>query len=175
MGVALNSLVKGSMTYTKTSSSQILTKHWLPCWSRKVIAFIAESVEWMGTRFFDGIVTVHRLYKTLFLTNHIGPELPYSGELAQSGSKNYSDRPLSLCIYWGVTAIRGIREMVKALEYIEIPHNSPLVGISALKVYCGLNLMGMKKVQYEGFVNRNEIAELLGGSKSRACFISSCA
>ncbi len=37
---------------------QILTKHWLPCWSRKGIAFAAEFVEWIGAKFFDGIVIV---------------------------------------------------------------------------------------------------------------------
>lgn len=102
---------------------QIRTKEWLPSWSRKVIAFIAESVEWMGTRFFDGIVTVTPLiqkrfpsHKTILVQN-----FPILGELAQSGSKNYSDRPLSFAYIGGVTAIRGIREMVKALEYIEIP------------------------------------------------------
>lgn len=72
---------------------QILTKHWLPCWSRKVIAFISESAEWMGTRFFDGIVTVTPLiqkrfpsHKTILVQN-----FPILGELAQSGSINYSD------------------------------------------------------------------------------------
>lgn len=146
---------------------QILTKHWLPCWSRKVIAFISESAEWMGTRFFDGIVTVTPLiqkrfpsHKTILVQN-----FPILGELAQSGSKNYSDRPLSFAYIGGVTAIRGIREMVKALEYIEIPQVKLTLGgnfspeslLREVKSYGG-----WKKVQYEGFVNRNKAAEILG-------------
>lgn len=146
---------------------QILTKHWLPCWSRKVIAFIAESVEWMGTRFFDGIVTVTPLiqkrfpsHKTILVQN-----FPILGELAQSGSINYSDRSLSFAYIGGVTAIRGIREMVKALEYIEIPQVKLTLGgnfspeslLREVKSYGG-----WKKVQYEGFVNRNKAAEILG-------------
>jgi glycosyltransferase involved in cell wall biosynthesis len=150
---------------------QILTKEWLPTWSRKFIAPIAEVIEWVGTKIFDGVIIVapvqqHRFpyHKTIMVQN-----FPIREEFLESNSTNYSKRPPHFAYIGGITAIRGIKEMVKALEYIDNSQvNLILAGeFSAEKLFKEVkSYHGWDKVQYEGLVNRNKVAEILGKAKA---------
>lgn len=150
---------------------QILTKEWLPSWSRKIIASIAELVEWIGAKFFDGIITVTPLiqkrfppHKTILVQN-----FPILGELALIEAKNYANRSPSFAYIGGITAIRGIIEMMKALEYIEDPQIKLILGgeFSPENLYEEVkSYKGWEKVQYEGFVDREKVAQILGETKA---------
>lgn len=150
---------------------QMLTKEWLPSWSRKIIASIAELVEWIGAKFFDGIITVTPLiqkrfppHKTILVQN-----FPILGELALIEAKNYANRSPSFAYIGGITAIRGISEMMKALEYIEDPQIKLILGgkFSPENLYEEVkSYKGWEKVQYEGFVDREKVAQILGETKA---------
>ncbi|WP_286978582.1 glycosyltransferase family 4 protein [Aminobacterium sp. UBA5514] len=151
---------------------QILTKEWLPSWSRKIIASIAELVEWIGAKFFDGIITVTPLiqkrfppHKTILIQN-----FPILGELASmEETENHANHSSSFAYIGGITATRGIIEMVKALEYIEnFQVNLTLAGnFSSENLYEEIkSYKGWEKVQYEGFVSRDKIAKILGEAKA---------
>lgn len=149
---------------------QILTKNWLPLWSRKIIATIAEFVEWIGAKFFDGIVIVapvqqHRFpsHKTIMVQN-----FPIREEFLELDLKNYSNRPPYFAYIGGITVIRGIKEMVKSLEYMANSQvNLILAGkFSTEKLSREIKLLhGWNKVQYEGFVGRKEVVEILKKQK----------
>ncbi|WP_286951915.1 MULTISPECIES: glycosyltransferase family 4 protein [Aminobacterium] len=150
---------------------QIRTKEWLPSWSRKGIAFAAEFVEWIGAKFFDGIVIVapvqqHRFpsHKTIMVQN-----FPIREEFLELDLKNYSNRPPYFAYIGGITVIRGIKEMVKSLEYMANSQvNLILAGkFSTEKLSREIKLLhGWNKVQYEGFVGRKEVVEILKKAKA---------
>lgn len=150
---------------------QILTKEWLPTWSRKIIAPITEVIEWVGTKIFDGVIIVapvqkHRFpyHKTIMVQN-----FPILGELALIEAKNYANRSPSFAYIGGITAIRGISEMMKALEYIEDPQIKLILGgkFSPENLYEEVkSYKGWEKVQYEGFVDREKVAQILGETKA---------
>jgi hypothetical protein len=69
----------------------------------------------------------------------------------------------------GMTVIRGIKEMVKSLEYMANSQvNLILAGkFSTEKLFKEIKLFhGWDKVQYEGFVSRKEVVEILGKVKA---------
>lgn len=145
---------------------QILTKNWLPLWSRKIIATIAEFVEWIGTKFFDGIITVTPLiqkrfppHKTILVCN-----FPILGELKQASTNNYAERPPYFAYIGGVTAIRGIREMVKALEFSKYSNMKLIIGglFDSEKLFQEVKMYkGWEKVKYEGFMARERVSDVL--------------
>lgn len=145
---------------------QILTKNWLPLWSRKIIATIAEFVEWIGTKFFDGVITVTPLiqkrfppHKTILIQN-----FPLKKELLAAEKIPYNERPLAIAYVGGLSQIRGALEIVKALEYTKSNIKLVIAGniepISLLEEM--KNLAGWEKVVYLGFINRKEVARVLG-------------
>lgn len=150
---------------------QILTKGWLPLWSRKIVASIAEFIEWVGTRFFDGVIVVTPLiqkrfpsYKTILVQN-----FPLLGELASIETKNYANRHPYFAYIGGITIIRGISEMIKALEHIESTHVKLILGgkFSPENLYEQVkSLNGWGKVQYEGLVSREKVTEILAKAKA---------
>lgn len=150
---------------------QILTKGWLPLWSRKIIASASEYVEWIVAKLFDGIIAVTPLIQKRFPSRKtiLVQNFPLLGELGSTNSEIYTNRLPYFAYIGGIETIRGIREMVHSLKYTENPNVklflagqfSPEILIEEIKSYTE-----WEKVQYEGFANRDKIAEILG--KSRA-------
>lgn len=145
---------------------QILTKGWLPLWSRKIVASIAEFIEWVGTKFFDGVIVVTPLIQKRFLSHKtiLVQNFPIQGELASVETKNYANRHPYFAYIGGITTIRGISEMIKAIEHIESTHVKLMLGgkFSPESLYEQVkSLKGWKKVQYEGFVSRGKVVQIL--------------
>ncbi len=150
---------------------QILTKGWLPLWSRKIVASIAEFIEWVGTKFFDGVIVVTPLiqkrfpsYKTILVQN-----FPLLGELCPIETENYVNRPPYFAYVGGITIIRGIQEMIKSLEFIKAPQVKLILGgkFSSKNIYEKVKFYkGWGKVQYEGLVSREKVTEILAKAKA---------
>jgi glycosyltransferase involved in cell wall biosynthesis len=152
---------------------EILSKPWIPPALRAGVSWTAGNVELLATRFADAIVaatpSIARRFprsKTVVVQNFPLPE-----ELvAVNGGTAYAHRPLMLAYVGGLSAIRGAREMIEALERIpaSVPLRLAFAGRfenAAIEQDCRAR-PGWARVDPLGFIGRAEVAALLG--KSRA-------
>jgi|LSQX01.1.fsa_nt_gb glycosyltransferase involved in cell wall biosynthesis len=118
-GVLLRLFTRAKVIYDvhEDVPRQILSKHWIPGWLRRITACCAEFVETVGARFFDRIVaatpTIARRFpagKTVVVQN-----FPKLEELVVDNPTPYTHRPPIVAYVGGIARIRGIEEMVQAI------------------------------------------------------------
>jgi len=148
---------------------QILSKPYINIIYLKVMSKLFEIYENSASKKFDAIITATPYIKDKFLKinkNSIDiKNLPILGEL--SNEMNWEDKKDEICYIGGIARVRGIKEVVKSMEYTEgVKLN--LAGLfgekdveDEVKSY-----EGWKKVNELGFLNRNGIAEILSMSKA---------
>ena len=147
---------------------QILGKHWIRPWLRRPVAALVEGVEWVAARVFDAIVaatpTIAARFpskKTITVQN-----FPMLDELMKPESQPFSERPPHVAYIGGITETRGAKEMVRALEFVENEHVRLQLGGNFTPK--GLEdevrrLPGWSRVVAHGWVDRETVANLLGG------------
>ena len=150
---------------------QILNKEWIGNVSiRKIAAFIMNIIEHVGAFFFNRIVVatsdIAKKFpenKTVILRNFPVLKLIDDGALPVNFSKNKS-----IVIYIGrLTKIRGIKEIIQAMEYIDNKSKLCLLGKWESKKYkkeCE-NLTGWKYTKYLGHKSLEEVYGYLKISK----------
>lgn len=150
---------------------QVVNRPWMHSSLRWLVTRLAEVFEWAATPFFDGVVaatpTIARRFpsrKTVTVQN-----FPIPGELVGGKEVPYSARSAVIAYVGGLAETRGIREMVKAISLV-----SP--SLSAKLVLAGRfspprlredvqHLEGWERVEYLGWVGRDQIARLLGTAR----------
>lgn len=150
---------------------QILTKHWIPLWARRVSAESFRFIEMISTPFFDGIVVVTSAIAQRFPRHktELVQNFPLPAELAIVDSIPYKQRPPWVTFVGGITEVRGITEMLKAMEMLP-------EGLSIKLMLAGLfrsnqlqkeaeQLPGWKHVEFLGWQSRVEVANLLAKSR----------
>jgi glycosyltransferase involved in cell wall biosynthesis len=146
---------------------QILGKSWLSPWLRRPVSLVAEAVEWVAGKAFDGIVaatpTIARRFparKTVMVQN-----FPILSELVAPDSVPYEQRSPDFAYVGGLGKIRGSREMVEAISRIRDG--------SARLQFAGKfanapdeeearALEGWDRVNFHGWADRPSVARLLG-------------
>jgi glycosyltransferase involved in cell wall biosynthesis len=98
----------------------ILAKDYLPAWSRRSVAWCVERIEMAACAHFSGLVAVTPSIAARFrhINNHtvVVHNFPYSDEVvSQDQSCLCKNRQQSVAYVGGITAYRGIREMVAAM------------------------------------------------------------
>ncbi len=147
---------------------QILTKYWIPSFLRRTASASASLFEKIGSKFFDGIIAAtptiadkFPLDKTAAVQN-----FPMLNELVTSDAVPYPDRPNDIVYVGGITALRGIREMVQAVELLPetLKARLCLAGtFSPAKLYEEICAMpGWARVEFLGWQTREQVAALLG-------------
>ncbi|MEO6166065.1 MAG: glycosyltransferase family 4 protein [Chitinophagales bacterium] len=147
---------------------QLMAKHYLPSFSRRLIASRFEQYENRAAEKFDQIVTVTPLLEKRF--KRFNPNtvevcnFPSLQEFPKAES-NWHQRKNEICYIGNITAIRGIHEMVKAMEHC----NSKLhLGGSFSPLSLREEVVhdnGWKKVVEHGFMNREQVKATLSSSK----------
>lgn len=147
----------------------ILSKEWIPALLRKSIASIYDRYERYACAKFDAIITATPFIRDKFLNinkNSIDiNNFPILGEL--SNSVKWEDKKDEVCYVGGIAKIRGIKEVVQAMHSVgNIRLN--LAGIFSDKDVEKevKNYDGWKNVNELGFLNREEVAIVLGSSKA---------
>ena len=147
---------------------QLLAKHYLPSFSRKLIAAGFEKYENRAAARFDGIITVTPLLEKRFKT--INPHtwqvcnFPSLQEFPAAGTK-WEDRKNEVCYIGNITAIRGIHEMIKSLEHCDTKlHLGGVFSPTALRDEVAA-YKGWTKVLEYGFMNRTQVKETLSSCK----------
>lgn len=150
---------------------QILSKEWIPSIVRYPVACFFSFLEWFSSKyFFSAIVAAtpkiskrFPLHKTSLVQN-----FPLKNELVREKITPYSERPLYIVYVGGIAKIRGICEVVSALGIIKNKSiKLQLAGRfeSELLLHSCKALNGWNKVDYKGFLNREEVATLLDQSR----------
>lgn len=138
---------------------QILSKHWIPKYLRKLTAFIIENYENKKVKQLDAVVTATPHIKTRFLK--INPNTidinnyPILDELLIETPHHKAQN--TICYIGGITKTRGIKEMISSIENSNI--KLLLAGNfleEGLKEQVS-KLKGWKNVSELGFLSRKEV------------------
>jgi len=145
---------------------QIMAKHYLGKISKKVLSKIISKVEILTLRKFDLVISATPIIRDKFLNNKIKSidinNFPILDELIDI-KPTFETK--NICYVGLLYQTRGIKEIVKAIEDIE-----DIKLIIAGKFYDKnfeneiKALKGWQKVDFRGFVNRDELKEILKNS-----------
>lgn len=146
--------------------NQIQSKHYLNPFIKKILSTLVRAYEKYACRKLDGIVAATPFIRDKFLKinkNTIDinnyPKLEEFSEISFSNEK----KVMQVCYIGGLADVRGVVEMVNAIELVESKSKLIVAGNFAdknleLKVK---KLTGWKKVDFLGYVGREEIKRTL--------------
>jgi len=150
---------------------QILSKHWIPWWLRGVVAKGAELMEALAARFLDGIVAATPAIAARFPREKtvVVQNFPILSEFVVSEVVPYKERPPYVVYVGGISVIRGIFEMVKAMEHLP-PNGQATLVIAGEFTPPALEeevrkLPGWERVQFLGWQTRQQVVSLLGKAR----------
>ena len=147
---------------------QILGKHYLSKYLLKILSTIFEAYENYSAKKFDGVVCATPYIRDKFLkinSNSIDVNnFPIIAEL--SNTIAWEQRLNEVCYIGAITKVRGIKEIVKAMEFtkgVQLNLAGKFVETDVEKEVKSYN--GWSEVNELGFLNREEIAKVLQNSK----------
>jgi glycosyltransferase involved in cell wall biosynthesis len=147
---------------------QILGKHYLYPWVRRLVSWGFARFEQFACARFDGVVTATPYIRDKFLT--INPRsvdinnFPMLGELESAVA--WQDKADEVCYVGSIAEIRGVKELVRAMESTCTPVRLNLVGgFAEAGVEAEVQAYpGWSQVNATGFLGRQEVREVLGRS-----------
>ncbi|KAB7707400.1 glycosyltransferase [Bacillus aerolatus] len=148
---------------------QILTKEWLPIYVRRLVSKLFEQFENRAARKFDAILAATPHIRDRFLRLRCKAQdinnYPLLEELKIKSSA-WAGKENAICYVGGITIVRGISEMVKALSLTDNIHML-LGGRFAVSAERELvtRLNGWTKVKELGYLSRDEVKEVYQKSK----------
>lgn len=153
---------------------QMLAKHYLPVWARHIASRLASIGEGWAARRFDGISTVIQpiadrfpAAKTILVQNY-----PRLDEVPVPAEGDYDRRPPHVTYFGGISAERGVSELVRAL---------PLTGHrDARLILAGRNSTdaylrsleaepGWSQVDYRGWVDGRGVGAIVSSVRAGLC------
>lgn len=147
---------------------QILGKYWINELLRKRISWAFEKYENFVAARLDYIVAATPFIRDRFkkINKNTGDVCNYPIIAELSTSAGWENKKNEVCYVGGITKIRGIVEVVNALQTADIRLNLA-GGYSPKELKAELSaLAGWKNVKEYGFVGREKIAEILERSKA---------
>ncbi|MFH1562470.1 MAG: glycosyltransferase family 4 protein [Nitrospirota bacterium] len=169
VGLALKLITKSKVIYDvhEDYGKQILSKSYLPEGTRGFVAIAVKIIEGVISRIFDGIVTATDDIFTNF-PNHkrvvVVKNFPVLSDFTEIRKDNRPDSDTFNLIYvGGLTEIRGVTQMIQALEFINFQKGVKLTLYG--KFYPPSyeeqirSLKGFEKVEYPGWIKPQDIPE----------------
>jgi hypothetical protein len=144
---------------------QILAKHYLSNFTKKILSFLYSKYEIFSLKKFDYVIAATPLIKEKFTKKGIKSEdinnFPVIDEFLKVSPKFESN---TFCYIGTLYKTRGIEEIVNAIEKVD--GKLIIAGKFYDKEYEKKikNLKGWEKVDFRGFVNKDEILEILENS-----------
>lgn len=148
--------------------NQIMSKHYLNPISKKIIAFLVKAYEKYACSKLDGVVAATPFIRDKFLKinkNTIDinnyPKLEEFSSIPTDTLKGNQ-----VCYIGGLADVRGIVEMVQAINSIQSEAKLVLAGDFSDKnlEQSVMEMEGWEKVNFLGYVGRNEIKNTLASS-----------
>ncbi|QWG14879.1 glycosyltransferase [Bradyrhizobium sediminis] len=151
---------------------QTMSKHWIPVYFRWPVGKAIAAMEWLAAATFSGIVaatpTIAARFpsaKTVLVQN-----FPIQSELVLAEPQPYDQRPNKFVYVGGIAEIRGVKEMVRALEWFSDQPEVTLQmagEVSPPSFADELHrLPAWSKINYCGSIDRSAIARLFGSSRA---------
>jgi glycosyltransferase involved in cell wall biosynthesis len=145
---------------------QILDKYWIPCYQRRLISWAFSKYQRFVCARIDGVISVTPIICQKFMTYQKNVELvanfPDISELEDYEKSSFSR---TICYVGGIFKTRGIIELVKAIEHIEVTLLLAGTFESEELETTVRSLPGWRKVEFYGQVGRNEIIKILKKSE----------
>jgi glycosyltransferase involved in cell wall biosynthesis len=168
-GIILKVIGRAKIIYDvhEDYGKQILTKYYISKNIRKIIALLIDTIEYISSHTFDGIITAtdEILKKFKFHQKAISvknfPLLEYMPIIKNNIYKTKDE--FSLVYIGGISEQRGIIQIIKALELIEKKIKLYIYGkFETPDLEAILRKMnGYEKVRYMGYVDHKEIPNIL--------------
>lgn len=148
---------------------QIMTKHWIPELLKKPISWIFEKYENNATNKFSAVVTSTPFIKERFEKFHSRvvdiKNYPLLNEL-YFGDKQKTEKKNIVTYIGGISEGRGLYTTLEALKKIPDVELKLAGKFGNNKTYdTAKSIESWKKVDFLGFVDRNQIKEILSSSK----------
>jgi len=146
---------------------QILSKPYLNKLLKPIISKTFEVFENWASKKFDGIITATPYIKKRFekLNKNVIDVCNYPLKNELFIDIPWKQKKNEICYIGGISRIRGIIELIKALEYVDtVLHLAGNFESEELKEKV-MNLPGWKKVKYHGFVSRKKVKKILSNVK----------
>ena len=172
VGVLLKLFSRKKIVYDvhEDYGKQILSKPYLPKWSRRGISVMINLIEYSSTGFFDGIVTAtddilnkFRNHNTALSVKNY-PVISYFKYERNNGKENSIHGKVFNLVYIGnISKERGLNETIQALAYIDTPLKLSFYGnCDPTDSEFNLNnLKGSEKVQFVGWMEHKEVVAKL--------------
>lgn len=146
----------------------ILSKHYLPEWSRKIVSWAAKGVEDASCKKFSALVVVtpsiNRRFLQLNKQTVMIRNFPIPEEIVAGSQVRWEDRAMSVTYVGGITGLRGIREMVQAMALLpkSLPATLEIAGSSLYEDNLDdlPRLDGWNRTLHHGYLDRAGIATL---------------
>jgi glycosyltransferase involved in cell wall biosynthesis len=147
----------------------ILFKDYLPHWSRRPVAYLAEKIELAACRQFSALVSVtpaiaDRLQsanaKTVIVYNY-----PYPEELLSQDSFGWEERKLAATYVGTITPQRGIAEMIDAMALLPDSLNATLEIAGDVMPENVKTSKGWSRVRFHGPLDQPTTYRLLRNSR----------
>lgn len=146
---------------------QMMYQHWIPRLLRRPISVVMWIMEWFAGFILDHVIAAEPIIadyfpkrKTTLVRNY-----PMLEEFAGCEDVAYESREPKLGFAGGISEVRGIKELVEALDQLNTSHDVSLrlVGTfypTTLKTQVE-QMPGWKKVDFEGWVDRKGVLNVL--------------
>lgn len=147
---------------------QILGKHYLHPWVRRILSWGFAYFEHYACARFEGIVTATPFIRDKFLAIHPRSidinNFPMIGELESAVS--WQDKADEVCYVGSIAQIRGVKELVRAMEGTRTSVRLNLVGgFAEAEVEAEVRTYpGWRKVKAPGVLDRAGVRDVLGRS-----------
>lgn len=146
---------------------QILSKHWIPKLFRRPVSSMTELIENFFAKRLDGLVYVVPAQKKRFEKINPNTVMVCNYPILKELHSPYSDRTekeRSVCYIGGISGIRGLFEMIAAVEHIDgTLYLAGPIG-SEEEWEQAKTMPGWEKVRYLGILGREEVKNLLSRS-----------
>lgn len=150
---------------------QILSKHWLPTVYKKPLSWLASLMEFVAGHSFDAVVAVTPYIASRFSVGKVCllQNYPLLEEFPASPENKYSLRPMQVAYIGGLTKIRGLIEIVEAMEFCS-GYETPLLlaGDFQSEAFSSeiKKLKGWQKVEFVGWQDREAVVDMLGNIRA---------
>lgn len=146
---------------------QILSKHWIHPWFRKIIARITEMIESFAGWLFDGIIVVTPEIALRFpgKKTRLVQNFPLKNELSPYEKRLNATLENTVVYHGSISYIRGIKEMIEAMSLLPESLEARLVlagSFSQSSLEAELKqIQGWNRVQFVGWQSREQIREIM--------------
>lgn len=146
-------------------SQQVYSKKYIPNWLCNIVSAFCRYIELIAILNFDGFSCATPFIGRRFpkRKTQIVQNFPIVNELTSPITGSYEKRKKQVCYIGVISEVRGIIEIIRAMEYVETPNVILALGGNFSPKALENKILGEKGwnfCKYYGFVDRKKIAEI---------------